>query len=80
MPRVRSKVKYLHKDITDKKALSWHDLTNAAEMELTRLEDRKAKLTQAIGVFKKRIEEGAPCIGAAELWLGESYSGCQEGY
>jgi hypothetical protein len=64
MPRVRSQVKSLHKNKTDNKALSWNDLTNAAEMELTRLEDRKAKLTQAINVFKKRIEEGSPCIGA----------------
>jgi adenine-specific DNA methylase len=64
MPRVRSRVKSLHKNNTDNKALSWQDLTNSAEMELNRLEDRRAKLTQAIVVFKKRLEEGAPCIGA----------------
>jgi len=64
MSHVRSKVKSLHKISYDNKPLSWQDLTNAAQMELVRLEDRKAKLTQAISVFKKQIEEGAPCIGA----------------
>jgi hypothetical protein len=64
MPRVISQDKSLHKIKDDNNPLSWNDLTNATEMELARLEDRKVKLTRALRVFRKRLEDGAPCIGA----------------
>jgi len=56
----------LHDVNTEKNEHSWNEMILIAQLELRRAEDRAIQLREAIELFKRREQEGAPCIGSHE--------------
>jgi hypothetical protein len=64
MSRVKSQVKSLHVFNNENKGYSWNSLILSAQLELRRIEDRAMQLREAIEIFRRREQEGAPCVGS----------------
>jgi hypothetical protein len=67
MARVRKASCNLHVLNNENEAHSWNSLIVAAQLELRRIENRETQLREAIEIFKRREQEGAPCIGSQKI-------------